>query len=407
MSNVLGALFGDIADAIREKTGDTATMKPAEFPAKISGIKVGGGSVEGVHFVTFMSEDGTVELYKRPVADGDDCADPVMRNLISAPTKASTAQYNYDHAGWATEPNGALNANALKAVTEDRTVYANFAAILRYYTISFYDGDALLESKSVAYGTVPSVTKPAKDGYTFDSWEPELVAVTGDATYTAKWVEKITFADGTWADITRIAESGKARDYFTVGDTKTVTISGVVSGKFVIIDINHDDLADGSGKAGLTIASTFAVNKYDLTGVSLSTLKDGWVNTALRSAMNTTGYAKFPSDLRPHMKDVKKLTVGGTETGTDLEESVDKVFFLSATEFFGDGVSYTPSGQGTQYEYYKTSENRKVKRSGTVISHSTRSRSSYYTGRAITVDVYGSAYAQSSLGNDVIIAFCV
>jgi hypothetical protein len=39
MSNVLGELFGDIATAIREKTGDTATMKPAEFPQKISGIE--------------------------------------------------------------------------------------------------------------------------------------------------------------------------------------------------------------------------------------------------------------------------------------------------------------------------------------------------------------------------------
>ena len=47
MANVLGELFGNIAAAIREKTGDTATMKPNEFPAKISGIEVGGGSGGG------------------------------------------------------------------------------------------------------------------------------------------------------------------------------------------------------------------------------------------------------------------------------------------------------------------------------------------------------------------------
>lgn len=41
--NVLGTLFGDIANAIRTKTGDTATMKPNEFPTKIAGIEVGGG----------------------------------------------------------------------------------------------------------------------------------------------------------------------------------------------------------------------------------------------------------------------------------------------------------------------------------------------------------------------------
>lgn len=37
--NVLETLFGEIAKAIRSKTGDTATMKPNEFPAKISEIE--------------------------------------------------------------------------------------------------------------------------------------------------------------------------------------------------------------------------------------------------------------------------------------------------------------------------------------------------------------------------------
>ena len=43
MANALGTLFGDIASAIREKTGDTATMKPAQFPEKIAAIEAGGG----------------------------------------------------------------------------------------------------------------------------------------------------------------------------------------------------------------------------------------------------------------------------------------------------------------------------------------------------------------------------
>ncbi|MBQ7875541.1 MAG: hypothetical protein IJ306_10400, partial [Oscillospiraceae bacterium] len=104
-----------------------------------------GGSGENdysaVHFVTFMSEDGTTELYKRPVADGDDCADPVVRGLLSEPTKESTAQYSYTHVGWSAEPNGALDENVLKAITEDKTVYANFASVLRYYTVTYYDSD--------------------------------------------------------------------------------------------------------------------------------------------------------------------------------------------------------------------------------------------------------------------------
>ena len=47
MANVLGELFRNIAAAIREKTGDTATMKPADFPAKIISIEAGGGGGGG------------------------------------------------------------------------------------------------------------------------------------------------------------------------------------------------------------------------------------------------------------------------------------------------------------------------------------------------------------------------
>jgi len=47
MANVLGELFGDIASAIREKTGDAEKMKPADFPEKISGIET-GSDVSGV-----------------------------------------------------------------------------------------------------------------------------------------------------------------------------------------------------------------------------------------------------------------------------------------------------------------------------------------------------------------------
>lgn len=44
MANALGTLFQNIADAIRGKTGETGTMKPAEFPKKIASIETGGGS---------------------------------------------------------------------------------------------------------------------------------------------------------------------------------------------------------------------------------------------------------------------------------------------------------------------------------------------------------------------------
>ena len=44
MANVLGTLFQNIADAIREKTGESGTLKPADFPAEILSIITGSDS---------------------------------------------------------------------------------------------------------------------------------------------------------------------------------------------------------------------------------------------------------------------------------------------------------------------------------------------------------------------------
>lgn len=56
MANVLGELFGNIAAAIREKTGEEGTMKPIEFPEKIAAIESGGGG--GQISRTYMNING-------------------------------------------------------------------------------------------------------------------------------------------------------------------------------------------------------------------------------------------------------------------------------------------------------------------------------------------------------------
>ena len=157
-----------------------------------------------VHYVTFMNKDGTEELGKKAVADGDDCADPIARGLFDTPTEESTDQYDFTFSGgWATVPNGGADANALKAVTEDRVVYADFIATLRTYTITYLDedGETVLYTELVPYGTIPSYV-PTKDGVAFDSWTPTPVAVTGEASYTAVWTSEVasgTFSGGpTW-----------------------------------------------------------------------------------------------------------------------------------------------------------------------------------------------------------------
>lgn len=238
--------------SIRAKTGKAELIKSGDMSTEIDSI-TGGGSAEGCVTVTFMN--GNVELFSRPVYIGDDCPDPVAQGRVDTPIKESTAQYDYTHYGWGASDGGAADDTILQNITEDKTVYAIFTATARLYTITWLDSDGVtvLKTEKVAYGTVPSYT-PSKDGVSFSGWEPTPVAVTGDASYTAKWDEKVVFATGSWADIIRIAESGEAAQHFAVGDTRDIQI-GDYTIPFMIAGFNHDDLSDGSGKAGISIVA--------------------------------------------------------------------------------------------------------------------------------------------------------
>jgi len=154
--------------------------------------------VKADYTVTFMSEDGSTQLYKKSIMEHDTCVNPVTWGLINRPTKASTAQYNYSFSGWATTANGEASSSALTHVTSDRTVYAAFASEVRYYTINFYDGDSLLTSMICAYGTTPEYT-PSKAGYLFNGWDTAIVPVTGDANYYAQFI-KDAKSNGTCGD---------------------------------------------------------------------------------------------------------------------------------------------------------------------------------------------------------------
>ena len=187
--NALGELFTDIATAIREKTGSTETMKPIEFPEKIAAIETGGGSSPDVRYVTFMSQDGTIEYGKKAVAVGDDCADPIKRGLFDTPTKESTAKYDYDFSGWGKYKNSAAYANALSNVTQDITVYAAFSSSIRYYTVTFYDGETVMKTERVAYGSTATPPDTTKEHFVFSNWIPEDLTIVCDTDFIGVWNE--------------------------------------------------------------------------------------------------------------------------------------------------------------------------------------------------------------------------
>lgn len=189
------------------------------FWVAIAGM--GSAVSDDVRYVTFRNES-TGEEYVKAVATGDDCVDVVAKGLWATPAKESDAQYDYTFYGWGASDGGAADSTILQNITENKTVYAIFTATVRYYTITYYDDDGVtvLNTESLAYGSVPSYT-PTKDGAVFDSWSPNLATVTGDASYTVVWSSVL--ASGTcgtsltWGltgdGVLTIAGTGSMTDY--------------------------------------------------------------------------------------------------------------------------------------------------------------------------------------------------
>ncbi|MBQ4215417.1 MAG: hypothetical protein II663_03980, partial [Bacteroidales bacterium] len=107
------------------------------------------------------------------------------------PSKAATAQYTYNFAGW---------SPAVVPVEGTATYTATYESNVHTYVVTFKNenGDELQKIEDVAYGVTPiySGATPVKASteqyeYTFDGWDKTIVPVVGDVTYTATFVANL------------------------------------------------------------------------------------------------------------------------------------------------------------------------------------------------------------------------
>ena len=180
-------------------------------------------------------------------------------------------------------------------------------------------------------------------------------------------------------------------------DGKTLT--------YRIIGINHDNLADGSGKAGLTFEATNTVlgaQRMNATNTNVG----GWEKSELRGRLNSGDlWSLLPTEIQSKVKSVKKITdnQGGSSAGIP-SATTDKVFLLSSTEVWGDMQS-----DGTQYEYYKSKGVTTSNYSGASSSynHWSRSVSPSNSPYFRSVYSYGDWYDGNATGTDYVFpAWC-
>ena len=139
----------------------------------------------------YWNYDGTTLLYTASATNG---ANVSYRG--STPTKPSTISQTFTFYGWALEIDGERDLNAQSHIVEDRNLYAVFTAEVRTYTVRYYVGTKVIQTKSnVPYGssvyydgaTPTNTAESDPSDYQFIGWDVLAENIQGDVRCYAQF----------------------------------------------------------------------------------------------------------------------------------------------------------------------------------------------------------------------------
>lgn len=310
-------------------------------------------------------------------------------------------------------------------------------------TVTASSGSTNIATVSVS-GTTITVTAKATGSATI------TVNVGADTNYTAPSSKTFTVAvtlvsktlsSNSWAVIKAVSDAGQGANYWSVGDTKRITLNGKVGAytfsnfnvDVFILGFNHNSGKEGAHRIHFQIgkvsgkAVALCDSQYNSAGSSAmfhmnssSSNSGGWNGSYMRktllgnsntpaSALENSLMAALPSDLLAVMQTVTKYTDNtgdGSNSSGNVTSTTDYLFLLAEFEVFGTRYYANQYEQNSQkqYEYYKAGNSR------VAYNHSAVStavwwwlRSAYcYTSSAFcdvaTDGSYYSGYASYSAG---------
>lgn len=264
--------------------------------------------------VDMYSEDGTTLLKSNSVTAGANCPS-------YTPTKASTAQYTYTFAGWATSVGGQVVSNALNNIQSDKKLYAVFNATLRKYTVRFYNESTLLQTvQNVSYGGTATYTgsEPTKEGYEFAGWSPSNTNITGDTSCYAQFelaTLDVTEITDSWATIVANCNNGTAATKYNVGNYKYLDLGTEGNIRMQIVAKNKDVLADNTGNASLTWVAMETLTTAKRWNVALGEEYrfDQAASFKRNSTSSTnTGYNQWNAQNMYYANNTAKITITAT-----------------------------------------------------------------------------------------------
>ena len=145
--------------------------------------------------------------------------------------------------------------------------------------------------------------------------------------------------------------------------TKRVTLTNGLQVGAQLVGIRHDELLDGTGKAGLTFMFDAGIAERDAAAQPLSA---GWADCELREWLDGDGLKLLPNELRALIKSVKKISnnVGAARSASCLSELPAALWLPAMVELcgnqppesFAEGFHYLAdiyNGEGKEYQLFR------------------------------------------------------
>lgn len=251
----------EIGDAIRSKKGTTALIPVPELANEIKSI-AGGGEIVEVIPEGYIKPAGTKAITEN---GSHDVAEYASVN-VNVPTESGGTNIETQEKSVTVTANGTTEVlpdagYALSKVTITTAVKQNYC-LVRFYnddrTTLLYEVFVPYGSSAVYAGDVP-ITEREGD-YVFSGFEPAADNVTADLNCYAVY-EQVGFEIGalesmSWQEISALSQGGIAANYFAIGDTKSVYLSGTIGTLAIdttlsvyILGFNHN------GSAGITFGT--------------------------------------------------------------------------------------------------------------------------------------------------------
>ena len=145
--------------------------------------------------------------------------------------------------------------------------------------------------------------------------------------------------------------------------TKRVTLTNGLEVGAQLVGIRHDELLDGTGKAGLTFMFDAGIAERDAAAQPLSA---GWADCELREWLDNDGLKLLPNELRALIKSVKKISnnVGAARSASCLSELPATLWLPAMVELcgtqppdsFAEDYHYLAdiyNGEGKEYQLFR------------------------------------------------------